>query len=211
MNYAQNSKHRRLRNRIRNTVDRLSFNFFHLKGSQRVVVVGLVSSAIAVFMNWFHVEPGVTLPDGIAGTAFSLSLGYVGYVKLLILAGVFVIVFSHRTKSEIRSRSGLAMSDYAFCLFASACLFSLDFSTMNVIRGFSIFTKDVALGNGPALSLVGDFFVLGGGALAYREHKKELFETTFVENSRTTAEMLEEYDAIIGKEAPDKKNMSLPV
>lgn len=205
MNYAQNSKHRRLRNRIRNAVDRLSFNFFHLKGSQRVVVVGLLSSALAVFMNWFSVG------EDMSGTAFSLSLGYVGYVKLLILAGVFVIVFSHRTKSEIRSRSGLAMSDYAFCLFASVCLFALDFSTMNVIRGFSIFTKDVALGNGPALSLVGDFFVLAGGALAYREHKRELFETTFVENSRTTAEMLEEYDSIIGKEAPDKKNMSLPV
>jgi hypothetical protein len=141
MNYAQNSKHRRLRNRIRNTVDRLSFNFFHLKGSQRVVVVGLLSSALAVFMNWFSVG------EDMSGTAFSLSLGYVGYVKLLILAGVFVIVFSHRTKSEIRSRSGLAMSDYAFCLFASVCLFALDFSTMNVIRGFSIFTKDVALGN----------------------------------------------------------------
>lgn len=205
MNFPQNSKHRRLRNRIRNTVDRLSFNFFHLKGSQRVVVVGLLSSAIAVFMNWFSVG------DDMSGTAFSLSLGYVGYVKLLILAGIFVVAFSHRTKSEIKSRSGLAMSDYAFCLFASACLFALDFSTMNVIRGFSIFTKDVALGNGPALSLVGDLFVMGGGALAYREHKRELYETTFVENSRTTAEMLEEYDAIIGKDAPDKKNMSLPV
>lgn len=205
MNYSQNSNHRRLRNRIRNAVDRLSFNFFHLKPSQRVVVVGLLSSAIAVFMTWF------TVGEDMSGTAFSLSLGYVGYVKLLILAGVFVIVFSHRTKSEIRSRSGLAMSDYAFCLFASACLFALDFSTMNVIRGFSIFTKDVYLGNGPALSLVGDLFVLAGGALAYREHKRELFETTYVENSRTTAEMLEEYDAIIGKESPDKKNMSLPV
>ncbi len=103
------------------------------------------------------------------------------------------------------------MSDFAICLFASACLFALDFSTMNVIRGFSIFTKDVALGNGPALSLVGDLFVMIGGALAYREHKRELFETAYVENSRTTAEMLEEYDAIIGKESPDKKNMSLPV
>ncbi len=205
MNYSQNSNHRRLRNRIRNAVDRLSFNFFHLKPSQRVVVVGLLSSAIAVFMTWFSVG------EDMSGTAFSLSLGYVGYVKLLILAGVFVIAFSHRTKSEIRSRSGLAMSDYAFCLFASACLFALDFSTMNVIRGFSIFTKDVYLGNGPALSLVGDLFVLAGGALAYREHKRELFETTYVENSRTTAEMLEEYDAIIGKESPDKKNMSLPV
>lgn len=205
MNYSQNSNHRRLRNRIRNAVDRLSFNFFHLKPSQRVVVVGLLSSAIAVFMTWF------TVGEDMSGTAFSLSLGYVGYVKLLILAGVFVIAFSHRTKSEIRSRSGLAMSDYAFCLFASACLFALDFSTMNVIRGFSIFTKDVYLGNGPALSLVGDLFVLAGGALAYREHKRELFETTYVENSRTTAEMLEEYDAIIGKESPDKKNMSLPV
>ena len=205
MNFSQNSKHRRLRNRIRNLVDRLSFNFFHLKGSQRVVVVGLVSSAFAVFMNWFSVGADMS------GTAFSLSLGYVGYVKLLILLGIFVVVFSHRTKSEIRSRSGLAMSDYAICLFASVCLFALDFSTMNVIRGFSIFTKDVALGNGPALSLVGDFFVMAGGALAYREHKRELFETTFVENNRTTAEMLEEYDAIIGKESPDKKNMSLPV
>lgn len=205
MNYSQNSNHRRLRNRIRNAVDRLSFNFFHLKPSQRVVVVGLLSSAIAVFMTWF------TVGEDMSGTAFSLSLGYVGYVKLLILAGVFIIAFSHRTKSEIRSRSGLAMSDYAFCLFASACLFALDFSTMNVIRGFSIFTKDVYLGNGPALSLVGDLFVLAGGALAYREHKRELFETTYVENSRTTAEMLEEYDAIIGKESPDKKNMSLPV
>ncbi len=55
MNFSQNSKHRRLRNRIRNAVDRLSFNFFHLKGSQRVVVVGLASSFIAVFMTWFSV------------------------------------------------------------------------------------------------------------------------------------------------------------
>ncbi len=205
MNFPQNSQHRRLRNRIRNVVDRLSFNFFHLKGSQRIVVVGLASSFIAVFLTWFSIG------QDMSGTAFSLSLGYVGYVKLLILAGVFVVVFSHRTKSEIKSRSGLAMSDFAICLFASACLFALDFSTMNVIRGFSIFTKDVALGNGPALSLVGDLFVMAGGALAYREHKRELFETAYVENSRTTAEMLEEYDAIIGKESPDKKNMSLPV
>lgn len=156
MNFPQNSQHRRLRNRIRNAVDRLSFNFFHLKGSQRVVVVGLASSFIAVFLTWFSIG------QDMSGTAFSLSLGYVGYVKLLILAGIFVVVFSHRTKSEIKSRSGLAMSDFAICLFASACLFALDFSTMNVIRGFSIFTKDVALGNGPALSLVGDLFVMAG-------------------------------------------------
>ena len=83
--------------------------------------------------------------------------------------------------------------------------------SINVIRGFSAFQTDVSLGKGPALSLVSAIFVATGGVLGYREHKRELYETTFVENSRTTAAMLEEYDAIIKKSDTDKKNMSLPV
>lgn len=210
MNFVQNSKHRRLRNRIRNIADRLSFNFLHLRGSQKIVAVGLAASAFAVFMNWFYI--GKSLSEAThSGTAFSSYLGNVGFVKLAFLAGIFVMVFSNRTKSEIKSRSGLAMSDYAFVFFASACLAGLDFSTLGVIRGFTHFETDVRYGGGPSLSIVGDLFAFAGGFLAYREHKRELYETTFVENSRTTSDMLEEYDAIIGKDSPDRKNMSLPV
>lgn len=59
--------------------------------------------------------------------------------------------------------------------------------------------------------MVGTCFIAAGAAIGYREHKRELYETTFVENSRTTTAMLEEYEAIIKKADPDKKNMSLPV
>lgn len=159
MNSVQNSKHRRLRNRIRNVADRLSFNFLHLRGSQKIVAVGLIASGFAVFMNWFYI--GKSLAEAThSGTAFSSYLGNVGFVKLFFLAGVFVIAFSVRTKSEIKSRSGLAMSDYAFILFASACLAGLDFTTLNVIRGFSHFEAGVSVGGGASLSVVGDLFVL---------------------------------------------------
>lgn len=145
-NYS--SKHRRIRNRIRTILDRVSFKFFHLKPSQRIVTIGVLLGVAALFLPWFSVG------KDFSGTAFSLSLGYVGYIRVMLFASVVFVVFSYRTKSEIKSRSGFSVSDYTFCFFVATALFSFDFASINVIRGFSIFTKDVTIGNGPALSLV---------------------------------------------------------
>ncbi len=157
MNQSPHSTHRRLRNRIRNIFDRLSFNFFHLKASKRVVVIGAVLGTAALFFPWFSVGKEMD------GTAFSLSLGYVGYVRACFLIAVLFFAFSYRTKSEIKSRSGFSVSDHAFFLFAAIALFALDVVSINVVRGFSVFTKDVSIGNGPALSIVGSLFLAAGG------------------------------------------------
>ncbi len=154
--HSNHPNRRKLRNRARAVLDKLSFNFLHLRPSGRIVVVGILLSAGASFFPWFSTR------DIPSGTAFSLSLGYVGYVRSMLLAAVAFAVFSHRTKSEFKSRSGFVVSDYAFCLFSAVALFALDFVSVNVIRGFSVFEQGVSLRNGPALSVVGSVFLAVG-------------------------------------------------
>lgn len=47
---------------------------------------------------------------------------------------VALAVFSHRTKSELKSRSGFAVSDYALWLFSAVAFLAADFVCVNVVR-----------------------------------------------------------------------------
>ena len=205
MNHILNSKHRKIRHRIRFVFDKLSFNFLNFRSHQKVVLLGVIVSFVALWFPWFSVQG-----TEVSGRAFSGLSGGIGYMSLGIFAILLFSLFSSRTKMEFKNRSGVPFSDYAISIFLGICLACIDLAILQSLSSLSVFSKDVVIGSGPSLFFVGSLGILGGGVLGYRSYKKELLET-YVENSRVTSEMLEEYDNILAKTDPDKKNMSLPV
>lgn len=170
-----------------------------------MVLLGIIVAFVSLFFRWFSVDG-----TDISGRAFSGLSGGIGYMSLIIFGILLFSLFSSRTKVEFKNRSGVPFSDYSIAIFLGLCLIFIDLTLFQTLSSLSVFSKDVVIGNGPSLFFVGALFIFTGGILGYREYKKELLET-YIENSRVTSEMLEEYDNILAKTDPDKKNMSLPV
>lgn len=204
MNHITNSKHRKIRHAIRSIFDKLSFNFLNFRFHQKVVLLGVLVATIALFLSWFSVGQDIT------GRAFSGTSGYVGYVTMILFGILLFSLFSSRTKMEIKSKSGIHFTDHSIAIFIGLFAALLDISIFASICSLSLFSKDVLIGNGPSLFFVGSLCILFGGVLGYRSYKMEILDT-YIENNRITSEMLEEYDSILAKNEPDKKNMSLPV
>lgn len=67
------------------------------------------------------------------------------------------------------------------------------------------------MGDGVIFQSIGSIFITAGGLLYYREKKQDFLLTMYVENTWASDSLLSEYEDILGKNDPDKKNMSLPL
>lgn len=81
---------------------------------------------------------------------------------------------------------------------------------LTFVRSLSSFTKDIVFFEVPVFALAGSILLIAGGILAYREQKKEVLSSLYIENSPTTDAQFEEYRAILEK-GNDKSNMTLPI
>lgn len=193
----------------------LNFNLLNLPASGRVTLVGALVSLGALFVPWLQ----LTNADGHAGaTAFSALAGYAGFVILPMLAGLSFLALSTRRKEAFKSRLSIPFYDYTVTFFCGLVVFLLTVTVFNMGIGFartigSAVRVDVGA-SGITFEIVGALLIMAGGALNYREKKRELLHMIYLENLAQKETDMESYSQLLGKEAAtaaDRRNMSLPV
>jgi len=206
MDYISNSKNRKLKNKIHFLFARLSFNFIHLSGSLRVISIGVFISFFSLFLNWFSI-----IDNGFTGNAFSVHTGYIGYIIILINSILCFLLLSNTGKEKLKTKAHLTFSDHTIIIASGITLFLLTLVIFNSIRGFVLFYQNIVIGDGIIFQYIGSFFITVGGFLYYREKKQDFLSTMYVENAQASDSFLADYEDILGKNDPDKKNMTLPL
>jgi hypothetical protein len=206
MDYITNSKNRKLKNKIHSLLSRLSFNFLHLSGSLRVISIGIALSFFSLFLNWFSIAN-----SPISGNAFSIHVGYIGLIIILINSVLCFLLLSNAGKERLKTRAHLTFSDHTVIISAGITLFLLTLVVFNSIRGFVLFYPNIIIGDGITFQCIGSIFISLGGLLYFREKKRDFLSTVYVENTGANDSIFAEYEDILGKNDPDKKNMTLPL
>ena len=149
MNYAMNSKHRKLNHRINMILNRLSFNFFHLSLGSRIVATGVLITAAGLFCDWFQINDTWY-------TAFQGTMGYIGFTIMIILAVILFLLLSHQSKENIKSKMHMGFHDYTMVLFAGVLIFLLTLTVVfNAIAGYSTFSAHITPANGSIFAIIG--------------------------------------------------------
>lgn len=206
MDYITNSKNRKLKNKIYAIVSRLSFNFFHLSKSSKLVCIGIALSFFSLFLNWFSIADSV-----MNGNAFSIQAGYIGYIIICIDSVLCFLLLSDTGKEKLKTKAHLSFSDHTIIIASGVTLLLLTLVVFNSIRGFVLFYQNITIGDGIIFQSIASIFISVGGLLYYREKKQDFLNTMYVENSGASDSLFEEYEEILGKNGPDKKNMTLPL
>lgn len=204
MNASSATSYRKLRLRILKITSSFSFNFLHLRGSSRIALLGQVFVISSLLFPWFAIE-GVE-----KFLVFSQFLGGVGFFLAFSIAGSLILILSNTTKEVLKSKLGVRVSDPAVMIFFGVFQVAALIMGLGFVRSLAYFTKDVVFYDAPIFSVVGSVLLVVGGILAYREEKKEVLTSLYIENSPTTDAQFEEYRSILEK-TNDKKNMSLPI
>lgn len=206
MDYITNSKNRKLKNKIHFLFARLSFNILHLSKSSRIISIGVFLSFASLFLNWFSIQDNA-LKEG----AFSIHVGYVGYIIILINSILCFLLLSNTGKEKLKTKAHLTFSDHTIIMASGVTLFLLTLVIYNSIRGFVLFYQNIAIGDGITFQCIGSIFITIGGFLYHREKKRDFLSTTYVENTGANDSLFAEYEDILGRNDPDKKNMTLPL
>lgn len=206
MDYIGNSKNRKLKNKIRHIFIHMSFNFLHLSGSARIISIGIFLSLISLFLNWFSITD-----TPLSGNAFSINVGYVGYIIILIDIILCFLLLADTSKEKLKTKASLTFSDHTIIIVSGITLFLLTLVIFNSIRGFVLFYPNTVTGNGIVFQCIGSIFITLGGLLSYHRKKQEFLSTMYVENTRTDDSLFTEYEDILGKNKRDKENMTLPL
>ena len=206
MDYTANLKNRKLKNKIHHFTARLSFNFLHLSGSSKIIGIGIALSFVSLFLNWFSI-----VDNSVHGNAFSIHAGYIGYIIIVINMVLCFLLLSWIEKEKLKTKANLTFSDHTIIIASGITLFLLTLVTFNSIRGFVLFYQNIILGDGITFQCIGSFFITVGGFLYYREKKQNFLSTMYVENAWANDSLFAEYEDILWKNDPDKKNMTLPL
>ncbi len=193
----------------------LNFNLFNLPPSGRVTLLGTLSGAAALFLPWIEVESG---SQRLSAGAFSRLSGGAGFVILPALAMLAYLAVSTRSKETLKSRLAIPFYDYTVTFFAGLFVALLSLAVFNVGVGFArTVGGDVRVDagtSGVTFAIVGGLLACAGGALNYREKKRELLHMIHLENLAQKESDYDSYAALLGKPAAaasDRNNMSLPV
>ncbi|MDD2916888.1 MAG: hypothetical protein PHH70_03535 [Candidatus Gracilibacteria bacterium] len=206
MDYTANLKNRKLKNKIHTLLARLSFNFVHLSGSLRIISIGIFLSVCSLFLNWFSIAD-----NGVHGHAFSINVGYIGYIIIIINSILCFLLLSSHGKEKLKTKANFTFSDHTIIIASGITLLLLTFTVFNTIRGFMLFYQNITIGDGIVFQCMGSMFIILGGVFYYRERKRDFLNTVYVENIVAHDSMFADYEAILGKNDPDKKNMTLPL
>ncbi len=206
MDYIGNSKNRKLKNKIRHLFVRMSFNFLHLSGSARIISVGIFLSFVSLFLNWFSI-----VDIAVSGNAFSIHVGYIGYIIILINSILCFLLLADTSKEKLKTKASLTFSDHTIIMVSGITLFLLTLVIFNSVRGFVLFYQNIVIGNGIIFQCIGSIFITIGGFLSYQKKKQEFLSTMYVENTGADDSLFAEYEDILGKNKRDKENMTLPL
>ncbi|MDD5377018.1 MAG: hypothetical protein PHH16_02765 [Candidatus Gracilibacteria bacterium] len=184
----------------------MSFNFLHLSSSSRVISIGISLSFFSLFLSWFSIAD-----NSLNGNAFSIHVGYIGYIIILINSILCFLLLSGTGKEKIKTKAHMTFSDHTIIIASGVTLLLLTLVIFNSIRGFVLFYQNIVIGDGIVFQSIGSIFIAIGGLLYYREKKRDFLSTMYVENTGANDSIFAEYEDILGKNDPDKKNMTLPL
>ncbi|MDD2745028.1 MAG: hypothetical protein PHU93_00665 [Candidatus Gracilibacteria bacterium] len=207
MHVSPATSYRKLRLRILKITSSLSFSFLHLHGSFRLAFLGQIFVVSSIVFPWFAFNEGI---EGLQDYyVFSKFLGGLGFFLVLSIVGSIILMFSYSIKEILKQKLGIRVSDAAVMIFFGVFQIAILVMGLTFIRSLSHFTKDIAFYNAPVFSVVGSILLMVGGVLAYREQKKAVLNSLYIENNPTTDAQFEEYRAILEKDSD--KNMILPI
>lgn len=121
------------------------------------------------------------------------------------------LILSNRTKEMMKTRMGINFADHTAIVFFGLTKLFLVISAFSFMRSIVYFTKDIVYYDAPIFGIIGSILVIAGGVFAYREVKRETLSTLYIENNQATDALFREYESILSKSAPEKKNMTLPI
>lgn len=157
MDYITNSKNRKLKNKIRLVFTRFGFNVAHISRSSQVIGIGILLSVSSLFLNWFSIAD-----IALRGNAFSIHVGYVGYIIALMVGSIAFLLFSDREKEKIKTKAHLTFSDHTIIISIGVTLFFLTIVVFNCIRGFNLFYQNIGIGDGVTFQCIGSLFIILG-------------------------------------------------
>lgn len=192
MDYISNSKNRKLKNKIHALLARLSFNFLHLSGGLRIISIGIFLSCLSLFLNWFSITDMALVEN-----AFSIHVGYIGYIIILINSILCFLLLSSTGKEKLKTKAHLTFSDHTIIIASGVTLFLLTLVIFNSIRGFVLFYQNIIIGDGITFQSIGSIFITMGGFLYYREKKQDFLSTMYVENTGAGESLFAEYEDIL--------------
>ncbi len=204
MNYQHHSKNRKLRYGLLRIFGNLSLNFLHLSVPFRFVLLGLILIFASSFLPWFSVGTA-------SFNAYSFLLWGIGYMFIVLMLFLGGLMFWSGMREYLRNTLSLQISDHMAITCAGVMFFLLTLADLFVMEGLIFFSKDLVFFQAPIVTIVGAVLVIWGGILSYRESKRELLSTLYIENNQTSDALFSEYEAILSKKPSEKKNMSLPI
>ena len=184
----------------------MSFNFLHLSFAERLVIIGVIIGIIAFFFPWMN----ILYWQPIIKNAFSQHVGYVWFVGLIVLAFIGFLILSNREKERMKTNLRVNVQDAILVTFSGVLLLSLTYVVSEMIYGYSLLFQNVSIGKWALWEAIGGIFILVWWLFSIRERKREVLRTMYIENPQSSAQDLEEYRDILGKDIP-KDNLSLPI
>lgn len=129
MDYTTNLKNRKLKNKIHFFVTRFSFNFLHLSGNLRIISIGIFLSFASLFLNWFSIADTT-----MRGNSFSINVGYIGYMIIIINVILCFLLFSSTGKEKLKTKAHLTFSDHTIIISSGITSFLLTILVYNSLR-----------------------------------------------------------------------------
>ncbi len=169
------------------------------------MLLGEIFLIASLFFPWFSIGTDLT------ATAFSSFLGRSGFILIFLALALMALILSNRTKEMMKTRMGINFADHTAIVFFGLTKLFLVISAFSFMRSIVYFTKDIVYYDAPIFGIIGSILVIAGGVFAYREVKRETLSTLYIENNQATDALFREYESILSKSAPEKKNMTLPI
>lgn len=163
---------------------------------------------IVIFIGFFFAY--FSLSGGAEFGAFSRFFLLGTLLQLALMGVLCLLALSEVAKQYVKERFRMPVSDATLLFFIGLIQLAIFIVNIQSLYGLSYFSKDIEFADTLAYCLVGGLLVVIGGILEFREEKKQILTTLYVENSQTTSAQFDEYRDVLAKSS-GKKNMSLPV
>lgn len=192
MSYIFNTKNRKLKAKTSNILKLFKFKFFYTSNETKITLIGIFISTFSLFLPWVS-----TVTNWYS--SFSLKIGYIGFVFLLINLLLSFIVISNSKKETIKTQTAISFRDHSVVIIGSILGILLTVISINLIKAYSAYITDIIVGKWIIYSIIWYVFVLVWGMLMYKSYKKDISEL-LLDNNATESEYKE----------VDKSNMRLP-
>lgn len=192
--YRERAKARKFRAKIIAFVNLFKFKLFISSKEWKLVLLGCIISIFSLFMPWMSSTWG----EIISSNAFSIKLGYIWFIILLLNLIMIFLVLSNKRKEKLKLNLSLSFRDYFVVNTFSGFILLLCFVSASFIRWLLSFSQNIIIWQWIIYCLVWTMFSFWGWYLLYKQYKKD-YANFIVENSSQ-----------VWENVTDDRNMKLP-